>query len=341
MVEESTSPQTSPEAPVAKAPEAAPKKDSKFVSWGQFGKHWATYFGVDWFFNAACGVGFAYVSKFTKIGQTLWSGWVQKSWKWLLSKPVFSKIFKDDESLAYGVDVGATFNDIIIGGMTTIPVLKFLEKPSVNIGVTRWLDEKIYGKEAVANDPKFEASYEVMANAPPKDTWAGITSRFAALAPLLAWVLPKGNDFRGFKTILEFRKTYFDDWIGSFSQKCWRKLGFSEASFKDGTKMENGELIKASAADKWNYVHNNAFALDFGLGWPYAILHSFFYNMFSGWRGKPPEPATAPATAKTTATPEATPQTASVKPAPSAKVSADAASHDRVDNIAELRLAHA
>ncbi len=260
------------------------KQGKPFVSAGQFLHKWTTYLGVDWIFNTMCGVAFAYGAKYTKIGQTFWSKPVQSAGLWLL-KPVL----KTPSALAYSVDKFETFFSIIAGGMMTIPPLMALEKKENRIAISRRIDEAVYGKEKVASDPKFEQSYQAIAEEPPKQFWAGMFSRFAALSPLLAWVLiPKEWATKSpvFKHAIEAKGWYFGK-IGDLVDKGVRKLGFSERMLKNGTKWTidktAGTLteVPVTALNKFEDVTKNSTPMDSGLGWPYAILHGLFYPVFA------------------------------------------------------------
>ncbi len=234
---------------------------------GQKIQKWSTYFGVDWFFNAACGVGFAYWGSFTKSGQKYWSGPLDKGFRKILSP-----LIKDADKLNHSVGRGSMFMSIIAGGMFTIPPLMFLEKTSNRIGVSRFWDRLVHGKDAVENDPKFTQAYDAMEKEPKKEFWPGLISRYVALAPLLLMVLnPKSNEV---STKLWFRHVERgSEWVAS-------KLGFSAKNFKPSTVLDKGKMIPASPEKQWRWVHESM-AMDFGLGMPYAVLHSIFYTMFA------------------------------------------------------------
>lgn len=236
-----------------------------FVSMGEHIHKWGTYLSVDWIFNATVGVAFAYWGKFTESGKKLWSGPISKMFNAIL-KP----IIKDPGSLESSVGKGNMFMSIIAGGMFTIPPLMFLENSKVKKSIVKFFDRMIYGKDKVENDPKFQQAYDEIKEAPKKDFWTGMTSRFAALAPLLAIVLiPKTRDISN--------KIYFDH-VANASETVATKMGFgAEKSFKNVALPE--------AKQRWKFIHEGV-AMDAGLGIPYAILHAFFYNMFAGFKGK-------------------------------------------------------
>ncbi len=235
-----------------------------FISTGQHIHKWGTYLSVDWIFNAMTGVTFAYWGKFTESGKKIWSEPITNAFKKGLGP-----LIKNEEQLAKSAAYGNVFMSIIAGGMFTIPPLLVLENKKNKKNITQALDEKIYGKETVENDPRFQASYEAIENAPEKDFTRGLTSRFAALAPLLAMVLIPAT-----RKISD--KLWFDH-VAHASDVTARKMGFSPESFKN--------LPAAEAAGRWDFIHKSV-AMDAGLGVPYAILHAFFYNKFVGNKEK-------------------------------------------------------
>jgi hypothetical protein len=241
--------------------------ETPFVSKGQKIHKWATYLSVDWVFNAAVGVSFAYWGKFTKSGQKFWSGPIQKGFK-----KVLSPLIKNEEKLNTSIGRGSMFMSIIAGGMFTIPPLMVLENQKNRIGISKKLDQWIYGKDAVENDPKFEASYQAIKDEPKKEFGPGMTSRFAALSPLLAIVLiPQTN---------KLSTDHFFSHVSNGSKWVARKLGFSAKNLKDGEAIVGAKKVPVTANDKWEFIHEGV-GMDFGLGLPYAGLHAMFYNMFA------------------------------------------------------------
>ena len=249
--------------PAPVAPEE--KQQKSFVSAGQRVHTWTTYFGIDWIFNAIVGVSFAYWGRFTPSGKKYWSGPITAFFK-----NVLSPFIKNEESLTKSAGYGNMFASIIMGGMATIPPLMVLENNKIKRSITTFYDQLIYGKEAVENDPKFEASYRAIEQQPKKDFWTGLTSRFAALAPLLAIVLIPQT-----KKISD--KFYFNH-ITSASDKTFTTIGITEE--KMFGKLPAEQLKEHSSAERWRYIHESV-AMDFGLGPWYAVLHEFFYNMFA------------------------------------------------------------
>src|SRR6185295_17713940 len=130
------------------------EKKRDFISKGERIHKWSTYLGVDWVFNAAVGVSFAYWGKFTESGKKIWSGPLTKGFTAAL-KP----IIKNPESLEKSVGKGNMFMSIIAGGMFTIPPLMILENNKVRKSIIKFYDGIIYGKDKVENDPKFQQAY--------------------------------------------------------------------------------------------------------------------------------------------------------------------------------------
>lgn len=244
-----------------------PDKEKKraFISKGETIHKWGTYYGVDWIFNTIVGVKFAYWGKFTESGQKNWTEPLTRGFTKLL-KP----IIKNPESLEQSVGKGNMFMSIIAGGMFTIPPLMALEHNKVRKWIVQKLDGVIYGKDTVENDPKFQQAYREIEETPKKDFVTGMTSRFAALAPLLAIVLiPKTRDLSN--------KIYFDH-LSNGSEAIAKGLGFSaEKSIKAPSPAE--------AKKRWKFIYDSL-AMDSGLCLPYAPLHAFFYNMFANSKGK-------------------------------------------------------
>lgn len=296
-------------------------KGKGFVSAGERIHKWSTYLGIDWIFNAFTGVSFAYWAKYSDVGKRYWSEPITKAFikglspfvkgsdqlqnvgKKYWSEPItkaftrgLSLFIKDSVQLQKSVELindkvqlkktagfikdevqlkesagyGNIFMSIIAGGMFTLPPLLMLENKKVKKSIVMFYDRLIYGKKKVENDPKFQKAYDEIDNAPKKDFWSGLLTRFVALAPLLAIVLiPSTKKLSN--------KLWFDH-VEKASGFVATKAGFSpEKSFK--------ELSFSEAKDRWKFIHESV-AMDFGLGIPYAILHSFFYNMFTSRKGK-------------------------------------------------------
>lgn len=267
VIEDKDMPDLTPLGDVLVEPDAntSPYESKRsFISAGERIHKWGTYLSVDWIFNAATGVGFAYWGSYTDMGKKMWSGPITNFFTKAL-KP----FIKDPKQLKSSAGYGNMFMSVIAGGMFTIPPLMALEDNDTRKSITKFFDQLIYGKEKVASDPKFQQAYDEIEHTPKKDFASGLTSRFAALAPLLALVLiPATKKFSN--------KIWFNH-VENASDAVARSVGFSEKSFKNIPVRE--------AKERWKFIHESV-AMDFGLGIPYAILHAFFYNMFSKKKAK-------------------------------------------------------
>ncbi len=248
----------------ADAPETTPPAPGEAkggtVTTGAKIHKWGTYLSVDWIFNTATGVSFAYWGKYTDTGKKFWSGPVTDAFTKAL-KP----LIKDPAQLKKSAGYGNMFMSIIAGGMFTIPPLMALENNKVKKNITEFFDNMIYGKDKVANDPEIQASYKEIENAPKKDFFSGLTSRFTALAPLLAIVLIPTTKKIG-------NKMWFNH-VEAASEFTAAKAGLS-------AEKVFAKLPAAEAKDRWKFIHESV-AMDFGLGIPYAILHAVFYNKYA------------------------------------------------------------
>jgi hypothetical protein len=242
--------------------EDSSKKKRTFVSAGEHFDHWSKYLTIDWVWNAASSACFAYWGKFTNLGQKVWSRPLDKGFTFIL-KPMF----KDPENLREGVRWGNTFSSIIMGGlMFTIPPLLVLENKNVKLKIVKFYDGLFYGKDKVENDPKFQQAYEEIENAPKKGFLANFISRYIALAPLLASVIYKPS--RKWLSANVFRH------VATGTKAISPKIGVTaEKLFR---KFPGAERMK-----RWNYVHDEAIAMDLSFGLPYAVMHAFFYNMLA------------------------------------------------------------
>jgi hypothetical protein len=281
-------------------PDSSVEKGDKkraFVSAGEHIDHWSKYLAIDWIYNASVGAVFAYWGRFTESGQKIWS----KPVDWGFKKILTPFLKGHPEHLKWSVKQGNTFMSIIAGGMLTIPPLLVLEKPSVKLGVIKSLDRAIYGKERVENDPKFKQAYDEIEHAPKKDFWTGMTSRFAALAPLLASVLiPQSRDW--------LVKNVFAK-VGATTKSVMSKAGLPKERLFKG-------FSPAEQTKRWNYIHDDAIAMDLSFGLPYAVLHAVFYNMFAKAKSKKDEATAAQTKDKPKAADIKHPVATTVAPAP-------------------------
>jgi hypothetical protein len=274
-------------SPDTKHPE---KKKRGFISKGEHIHRWTTYLTVDWLFNAFTGVSFAYGGKFSDLGKKIWSGPITGAFE--KGAELFTK---NKNIIKISGEKGNMFMSIIAGGMFTIPPLMVLEHRKIKKPITHFLNEIIYGEEKVANDPKFQKARDEMDHQPKKDFGSGMWARLWALAPLLAIIL-----------IPPTRKVTDKNWfnpIAKGTKALANKIGFSEASFK--------KLSPAAAKERWDFIHNSA-AMDLGLGIPYAILHSVFYNMFASRKARKNQDKITPQPPIDTKTADAAPE--AVKP---------------------------
>lgn len=258
MIQEAPDPATQEQAQQRCTPQ------KPFVTPGQRIHKWGTYLSVDWIFNAMTGVSFAYWGKFTESGKRMWSGPISRGFKAALTP-----FIKHPENVAKSAEYGNIFMSIIAGGMFTLPPLLVLESKKCKKHIAQTADKALFGEEKVENDPQFQASYDAIDEAPKKDFSRGLTSRFTALAPLLAMVL--------IPTTRRISDKLWFNHVANASEAVAGKMGFSPASFKS--------ISAAEAKDRWTFIHKSV-AMDFGLGVPYAVMHAFFYNKFVAARDK-------------------------------------------------------
>lgn len=237
----------------------------QFVSAGQQVHKWGTYLGVDWLFNTATGVTFAYWGKYTKTGRMLWSEPLTKGFETAL-KP----LIKHPEQLKASAGYGTMFMSIIAGGMFTIPPLMVLENNHNKHKITEFIDRVVYGKKAVSEDPKFKTAYEAIDAAPKKDFTSGMWSRYASLAPELAIIL--------IPTTKKITNKYYFNHIEHASEVAAKKLGLT-------VKKLFPKLTAAEGAGRMKFIHESI-AMDLGLGLPYAIMHSILYKKFSAHKAE-------------------------------------------------------
>jgi hypothetical protein len=265
-----------------------------FESFGQNVHKWGTYISIDWFLNYVTGVAFAMWATYHPVGKKYWSEPMTKGATWV-SENVFR--FKPGPALESSVKNVTMILSVIAGGMFTIPPLMVLENKKNRRAISKSLDEMYYGKEVVANDPKFEESYDAIDNAPKQGFWTGLTSRLAALAPCIATVY--------FETPKRLSKGYFD-FVERNSMKVYNAVGLNQERLFKG-------LPAAEKESRWKVLHENS-AIDFGLEPWYAVLHMITYRAFAGladaWKPKTvAAPVQAPAPLPNMpATSEAAPQ---------------------------------
>ncbi len=239
--------------------DVTPPPKRQFVSLGERITHIGTYVGVDWFFNAAAGVGFAYWGDRTAMGQKYWSKPLSSAFNKIL-KP----FIKDPEHLRASVAGGNMFMSIIVGGMMTIPPLLVLELNPVKTAITKFFDRMIYGNNTVDHDPKFQQSYRELQQAPTKDFWTGMLTRGISLAPLLGVIL--------FAPTRKLANEFYFHPLAKITGKTAEAIGVRPAKLM--------ELRPGQTTSDWQYIHDSL-SMDFGLGPIYALFHGITYDMFA------------------------------------------------------------
>ncbi len=266
---------------------AAPnKKPKKFVSHGYHIHNELTYRAVDWLANSTVGVAMTYWASKTKSGQEIFGKRVGNFFK-----TVLSPVFKDEASLGKAAEGGKAITAIMAGGFTIIPIMMVLENKKNKKALIHWMDEKIYGRDKVAHDPRFKASYDAIDKEPRKGFWAGMASRGLALAPIIAiTVIPKTNDGL---------TRYLYDPIGKGTQWMAEKVGIKPIKTieKEVLVTRNGGKVwknvlpdhsiglpkkgvaspETDRLSKWDFLHRNI-GFDFGMTIFYAILHEIAYK---------------------------------------------------------------
>lgn len=245
------SPGSTPQEQKAATPS---KSNDKFVSTGWKIHNEVTYRGVDWLLNSAIAVGFAYLTKQTERGQRWFTRPIEGFFSKLL-KPVLKP-----ENLKSGSEWGAAFISIMAGGTMIIPVMMGLENKKNKKGIIRWLDKKIYGKEEVENNPKFEESYNRVDEEPKKNFGTGMAARFAVLLPMIAVTVSPLNNY--------IKKGYYD-YISKSSKFLSEKIGIKPKSMQ--------EIATGGVGTKWDYLHQTI-GFDLGLTFIYSFCHEFAYK---------------------------------------------------------------
>lgn len=246
------------------------KQKKPFKSWGQRIHNEITYRGVDWILNASFGVGFAYFTERTAAGSKFWGKNIRDGF----FEKVLRPIFKEGAELYNAKTWAARFLAIMFGGTITIPPIMALENKENKKSIIRSLDNKIYGKEVVENDPKFQESYDAIEQEPEKNFGLGLITRFISLAPIFAVALPDKTanflDKQLYQRIAKITK-WAAHHIGIRpKQDSWLIKGGAEGlPFKGIPSPEN--------KNNWEYIHHTI-GFDFGLSIIYAVLHEFSYK---------------------------------------------------------------
>ena len=241
----------------------AKEGEKRFVSAGERIHNELTYRGVDLALNAASGIAFTFATSRTKFGREKWSrpltNWFEKPLKLLFKNP------------AEPAKWGTKFVSIMFGGTVTIPPIMYLEARENKLRIIQNIDEKIYGKDRVANDPDFAIAYNDIRQEPQKDFGTGMITRFIALAPLFTAAL----------TMPRSLTTYVYDPVANGSKWAAEKLRIKPGSFM--SKMghnEEGQLVS-----NWDQLHR-LIGFDFGLTVAYSFLHEWAYKALSAVNGE-------------------------------------------------------
>lgn len=256
-----------PQASTTPISSTASENTKPFVSWGKRIHNEITYRGIDWLVNSSIGVAFTYWTARTHSGEKYFGKPVGNFFKKIL-KP----FLKSEAQLNEGAKWGTMFTSIMAGGTTIIPPMMLLESKNVKKKIIRDIDEIVYGKEAVRNDPKFEESYCLIDEEPKKSFKAGMAARFIALAPLIAIAsIPATN-----RPMIK----YLYDPIGNATKWTAEKLGIRPKGHLLETQLEAIEhhgVTKNRAVSNWDFIHRTI-GFDFGLTIFYAVLHEVAYK---------------------------------------------------------------
>jgi hypothetical protein len=186
---------------------------------------------------------------------------------------------------------GSRFVGIMAGGTAIIPLMTWLENKKNKKKIVRALDERIYGAEKVAADPKFEESYLAIDEEPKKGFAVGMVARFAALAPIIAAVMTPAINKRFV--------TYIYDPIASSTKWLSSKVGIkpSESMIVKGAMehIEGDPKVSKRFMNNWDFLHRTI-GFDFGLTIFYSILHEAAFKALAavGFKGAKKSSKNAP-----------------------------------------------
>jgi len=244
-----------------------PYNSNHFITGGERIHNEITYRGVDWLLNSAIGVTTAYLIARNKWGKAHIGEPLANFYKKLL-KPVLRK----ENSVNEGAKWGTMLTSIMAGGTAIIPPMMVLENRKIKRKIICWLDEKIYGKDAVKNDPKFEQSYCRIEEEPKQDFLTGMATRFIALIPFfIVNPMPTLN-----KPLIK----YLYDPIGNSTKWLAQKIGIKpgkmllEGAFEH---IEGDPNIPKRWQSNWDFLHRTI-GFDFGLTVFYSIFHEITYK---------------------------------------------------------------
>ena len=228
--------------------------------------HWGlTYIGGDWILNSAVGVSFTFLTARTEVGKKYLIKPASEALEWLCSLFV-----KNPETVKKGVSGGLNFLSIMVGGTVINPILTTLEGHKHKKTISKFFDTLFYGKDKVAQDPKFQEAYENIDKEPLKDTKSVWISRFIALAPLLVIAsTPKAYEFMKSNDVPLIKHLNFDS-ISNFTRKTAEKIGIKPKRLME--RFEVNPTTGKSISD-WQALHDFA-GFDYGLTILYAVLHA-------------------------------------------------------------------
>lgn len=285
-------------APEAVEP-AALKRKSKdddrqpraFVSKGEKIHNEITYRGVDWLFNSAFGVAFAFLTARTAWGRENLMAPLNKFWikalapafvngeaKQQITNEVLGVIKHDPASAAHALQAisnglhqsaewGTRITTILFGGTITIAPMVMLEEKNNKKSLIKSLDTMIYGKQAVENDPKFQQSYDEIGTQPKKSFGAGMAGRLLALVPIFAITLtPKLHNPV---------KRYYYDSIEWLSAKGAKAVGLQPKSLMEHISTHGSGDGKPIS--DWKFIQETI-GFDFGTTLAYSFIHEHTYK---------------------------------------------------------------
>ncbi len=251
------------EKSIASAKKVSNHSDKKeFATKGARIHNEVTYRLVDWLLNSAVGVSFTYWTERRESGQKYFGKPISDFFNKRL-KP----FLKTEESLKSGSKWGSMFVSIMAGGTAIIPLMVTLENKKNKKSIIKWMDEKLYGKERVENDPTFQEAYDAIDEEPKKNFTTGMIARFAALAPLLAITVSPANKW--------IEKNFYSR-IGDATRWCSEKVGIKPKKLMDEATRD------AKGNTDWQFIHKTI-GFDFGLTFIYAYLHEWAYKALSAF----------------------------------------------------------
>lgn len=258
--------------PTGVAP-AAPVAAPEFKSFGWKAHNEITYRGVDFLLNSVIGITFAYWAQRTKAGLKYFGKPTES-----LGRMAIQPFTSDKASIEEGAKWGSRIASIIIGGTAIIPPMTFLENKKVKHAIVCGIDNMVYGKEAVENDPKFAELHNSINHEPKKDFVTGMLARFAVLIPMFAWTMTKKLNDPTIK--------YVYDPLARGTKHVAGSMGIKAPKMK--STIIDGQ-------SNWDYLHQTI-SFDSFLTFVYSFLHEYSFKAFAAIRN--PDKPDAPAPAK-------------------------------------------